>query len=101
RSYLHRLNFKDSAIFAPWDVVDNGYFAEALGQSKLTHDEKYFLCVSRLIPEKNLPRLLNAFHRYSGQGGTRRLIIAGSGPLESAVRKQIHDLGLENKIHLA
>lgn len=101
RSYLRRLNFKDSAIFAPWDVVDNNFFARAVAQLESSHDEKFFLCISRFIPEKNLPGLIEAYDRYSRKGGTRRLVLAGSGPLEGEVRTQIHDLGIGNKVQLA
>ena len=50
--------------------------------SRSSTDERPFLCVGRLIPEKNHALLLQAFTHYQLQGGTRDLLLVGHGPLE-------------------
>lgn len=47
-------------------------------------DSGYFLCVSRLLPYKNVDRLVQAFSELPD----RRLVVVGEGPLAGELRKQ-------------
>jgi glycosyltransferase involved in cell wall biosynthesis len=58
-----------------------------------------FLTVARLEPVKNLPLLLKAFARIA-EPLDARLLIAGSGSQEAALRARIGVLGLEERVQL-
>ncbi len=87
RKYLRSLGFPPSAIFQPWDVVDNDFFSGASFSSSIRRPN--FLCVSRMVPKKNHSCLLKAFATYQKQGGSWGLQLVGSGPLENHIREQI------------
>ncbi|UYG01941.1 glycosyltransferase [Halomonas sp. LR3S48] len=61
---------------------------------------EYFLCVAALEPRKRHDRLLRA---YAESGVETPLVIMGKGKPEheTAIRQQIVDLGLENRVILA
>ena len=54
-NYLIKLGIKKSAIFKPYNVVDNNYFF-ITNESKRSN--KYILCVSRFLKLKNHKKLL-------------------------------------------
>lgn len=89
RHFHLNLGIAAERIAMGYSVVDNAHFASAKGK---VHKEKVLLCVARFAPEKNLPRLIEAFSR-SGlveQGWTLKLV--GGGPqreeLEALAAKQ-------------
>lgn len=104
RAYLENIGFPREAIFQPWDVVDNVFFAKA--SSMATQPEHpmqealdpqvssrpHFLCISRFIPKKNLLLLLEAYGDYLHQGGRWGLRLMGGGPLEATLRLQLAEL---------
>src|SRR5690606_20486445 len=100
RKYLIRLGFDESAIFQPWDVVDNQYFSQH-AHREVAFQERYFLCISRFIAKKNLTRLIEAFGRYKKNGGRRKLLLLGSGELEGPIKNQISNLRLSGAVELA
>lgn len=100
RSYLGTLGLDFDYQFAPWDVVDNEHFergAEAVKRepgsyrARLRLPERFFICVARFIPEKNLRRLVEAYARYAARAGESAwsLVLAGDGPLEADIRAQV------------
>ena len=101
RDYLIRLGFSPHAIYQPWDVVDNDLFSRLSDSFRSeTKDNQPFLCVGRLIPEKNHALLLEAFSLYQQQGGLRSLQLVGSGPLESELMNQCQNLPDPTKVSL-
>ncbi|HEX7015372.1 MAG TPA: glycosyltransferase family 4 protein, partial [Cyclobacteriaceae bacterium] len=100
RRYLVKLGFPSPAIFQPWDVVDNSFFATANSDETVPFSEKPFLCISRFIPKKNLPRLISAYGSYVRRGGTRKLILLGSGELERSLIEQIKELELDERVEV-
>ena len=54
--------------------------------------------VGRLAPEKNLFTLLDAFLEASNQAKKMKLLIVGTGPLESKLKSFSHDRGLDGKV---
>lgn len=101
RDYLIKLGFSPHAIYQPWDVVDNDLFSRLSDSSRSeTKDDRPFLCVGRLIPEKNHALLLEAFNLYQQQGGLRSLQLVGSGPLESELMNQCQNLPDPTKVSL-
>ncbi|WP_398331730.1 glycosyltransferase family 4 protein [Vulcanococcus sp.] len=91
-AYLEGLGFPLSAIFQPWDVVDNGWFQAAAAQAAAAPRPPHFLCVSRFVEKKNHSGLLQAYAAYQQQGGTWGLQLVGSGPLQAAIEAQIEVL---------
>jgi 1,2-diacylglycerol 3-alpha-glucosyltransferase len=108
--YLESLGLRRDRRFQPWDVVDNAYFErgaelsrkdEPASRARLKLPPRYFLGVSRFIPKKNLPRLVEAYARYAMQGGPEAwsLVLAGAGPLESELRASVGTAGLNRQVH--
>jgi 1,2-diacylglycerol 3-alpha-glucosyltransferase len=94
-SYLQLLGIPADRIARCYDVVDNEYFSSRAEECRRESDNfrngassPYFLYVGRLAPEKNVKTLLDAFAQYLDSGGTWRLVIAGDGPLNVALREQ-------------
>lgn len=107
REYLETLGFSRSAIFQPWDVVDNDHFAReaeaGLGAGAAgVPAGPYFLCISRYLPKKNLFGLVQAYATYRRQCGGQAwdLVILGSGELDARLRRVIADANLTNFVHL-
>ncbi len=105
QAYAIKLGIPGAKVFTGYDVVDNAYFAERAAQTRREADyyrnkyglpENYFLCVSRFIDKKNISGLLKAYKRYCHicENQTWGLVICGSGPLETALKQQVQDLGL-------
>ena len=61
--------------------------------------------VGRLAPRKGLTEIIDAFSRLkeegTNQGKTARLVIAGSGPDEAALKARVRSLGLEEDVSFA
>lgn len=109
RDYLRHLGFAENGMFAPWDVVDNDYFARRADAARgdgLAAREKwglprsYFLFVGRFIPEKNLELLIAAYARYANQAGEKAwsMVLCGSGPLESLLRASVEAAGVADRV---
>ena len=99
RRYLLELGFRPEAIFQPWDVVDNQRFAQLVLQTRMqSTDQRPFLCVARLIPEKNHKLLIEAYRAYQQEGGSRALVLVGDGPLRHEIQKHCSDVPDPGKI---
>lgn len=96
-AYVESLGIPAHRIWRGYDVVDNQHFATGAAAARadlaktraaLQLPERFFLYVGRFAPEKNLPRLLEAF----AAGGTDlagwSLVLVGGGPLEAPLRAQ-------------
>lgn len=60
----------------------------------------YFLVLSRLSPQKGLDRLIEASRILKGRGISFKIVIVGSGELESKLRAMILDYGLLSQVQL-
>jgi len=113
QDYLCRLGIPGDRIFHGYDVVDNDYFAQtaetarrdplaARQRQPQIPTKPYFLVVTRLIPRKNVVRLLEAYVAYRQQIGEPAwdLVICGSGMEESRIRQLIQIHQLETCAHL-
>jgi glycosyltransferase involved in cell wall biosynthesis len=106
--YLEALGFPSSRIAHNYDVVDNAFFEERtrkLRESSSPQESglpsRYFLYVGRLAPEKNIARLIEAYAYYRRAGGTWELVLAGDGPLRSALQAQAQKSGCAPTIRFA
>jgi glycosyltransferase involved in cell wall biosynthesis len=63
------------------------------------HQSRHFTLVARLVPKKNIFRTLEAYAIYVGTDTSpRRLVIAGSGPLECELRAYAETLGIASLV---
>lgn len=109
--YLMKLGMKQERIFIGCDVVDNKYFA--VGADTARHDsislrktlglpEKFFLAVNRIVPEKNVLRLLQAYSTYRRDGapGDWKLVLIGEGELRLDIERARTELDLEDHVFM-
>lgn len=112
--YLKALGLPADRIFYGYNAVDNNYFkqqsviarqnpAAARAQALQIPDKPYFLSVTRLIPRKNMVRLIEAFSAYCNQVGREQawsLVVCGSGSDLPTIQKIIAQNSLEHLVHL-
>lgn len=109
--YISELSMEKSKVFLGYDVVDNSFFSQkaqdARNNWKQNHleiglPENYLLCCARLIPEKNLLRLIAAFEKYSSRSIHEpwHLLIVGPGPMEKEIRAYIEHKCLSHAVSL-
>jgi 1,2-diacylglycerol 3-alpha-glucosyltransferase len=102
--YLQHLGFPRDRIVLGYDVIDNDFFrsrADAIRRDLLGVRKRHglpgesFLFVGRLIPQKNLKGLLEAYLLYiNGLRGIAPwpLLICGEGPGETELRSLINTM---------
>jgi glycosyltransferase involved in cell wall biosynthesis len=90
-NYLISLGIPKDLVWRGLYVTDNKHFENFQCRWRLPDEfpTKYFLTVSRLSPEKNLQRLIQAFEIYHFKGGRWGLVIAGTGPEEGKIKQNI------------
>lgn len=102
-TYARFLGVGGDAIRTGYDVVsiarlraDAGLDANSTPQP---HDQRYFICVARLVPKKNHVTLLEAYAKYAaGRANPRHLHICGNGELEHLLRAHVHRCGLSKLV---
>ncbi|MFZ0745426.1 MAG: glycosyltransferase, partial [Terracidiphilus sp.] len=98
RRYLEYLGMKPSAVLEKRATVDWNLFSKR--RAAFHPDFRRFVYVGRFSPEKNLPRLLEAF-RIVREKTNAELVLVGYGPDESLLRQITHDLGLNESVVFA
>ena len=107
--YLTSLGLPAQRQFRPWDVVDNSYFENGadLGRAnemaaRLNSNlpSRYFLCVARFVPKKNIHRLIEAYLSYANRSCNTAwsLVLSGSGPLEAEFRDRVASANLSRQV---
>ena len=111
-NYLHELGMPEDRVFLGYNAVDNAYFQSATTiwrgsewslREELALSHPFFLFVGRLIPEKNLFRMMNAYAQYraevarqEGSGKVtvaRDMVVLGDGQLYNELAAHIGRLG--------
>lgn len=108
REYVSKLGMPREWIWDHYDVIDNDYFdtrAREVVEEKDKHrretglPEYYFLYVGRFSPEKNLPRLLEAYRLYRNyRPGGWGLVLVGDGPQREELLRTAQRLRLEDVV---
>lgn len=103
--HIERMGMPSAHISMGYDVVDNDAIARAVVVARSGVGDGGplpFLCVARLIDEKNLSVLIDAFAAFTEQTpkSKRVLQIAGYGPNRAALQEQIDRLGLSDRVRL-
>ncbi len=109
RDYLLSLGMaKDRVLIGPLNTVDNNHFRHKADDARAQASDRraalglpprFFLSVCRLVEEKNLFRLLQAYKLY--HASTRvpwPLVVVGDGPLRSNLEHLAVQLGLDRSI---
>jgi 1,2-diacylglycerol 3-alpha-glucosyltransferase len=100
--YLQKLGVPKERIVFGYDVIDSESFCQQAKEGrknpaqvlkKWNLPENYFLYVGRIIAEKNIWRLLDAYQEYAKFIGEESLpwslVMCGSGPEEDKLRRYI------------
>jgi len=103
RKYLATLGVPPESAFLGYDAVDNHYFAERTKDARTRRSsyglpQRYFLASARFVENKNLNRLLKAYHRYRQLANNEAawdLVLLGDGPLRDSLCSLRSTLGLE------
>jgi 1,2-diacylglycerol 3-alpha-glucosyltransferase len=92
-AYLEQLGLPSDRLWRGYDVVQNDHFHP---REHPTAAAPQFLYVGRFAPEKNLDRLLQAYHcyRHTTDASPWDLVLVGDGPQAAALRTLAHQLDL-------
>lgn len=107
RRYLEQLGFPMDHVVGCYDLVDNNFFETHARELRIAPPPSgelahpYFLYVGRLSSEKNVDGLLQAWTEYRRTGGSWRLVIVGSGPEESRLRRTAERSGFGADVYFA
>jgi glycosyltransferase involved in cell wall biosynthesis len=109
RDYLVELGMPADRIAFGYNAVDHAHFATRALLSRASAGNReglprnnYFLSVCRFAPEKNLPRLIEAFARYRAQSDPQcawDLVLCGDGPRAVEIEGLIAASGCAGSIH--
>ena len=109
RDYLVTLGMPIERIVHGYNAVDGREFAakaEAARNSEASRgglpSAPYFVAVSRFAPEKNLPRLIQAYERYRAAADTPSawdLVLCGDGPDRAVIEQAIQASAFKESIH--
>lgn len=113
--YLQSLGLPEDRISYGYDVVDVHFFSQRdqFNNQRLSEilanwnlPNNFFLVVARLIPEKNLPLLIEAYTSYLSMFDDHipswDLVICGDGPEHNSLLQTINSLNdlVKNRMHL-
>ncbi len=110
KDYLRHLGVPGFREVHGYNCVDNESIWQATLVARKTKKplfsgNDYFICVARLIPKKNLMRLMRAYAMYVEQCGSIMrpwsLVICGDGPERASIEASIQALGLVDLVILA
>jgi glycosyltransferase involved in cell wall biosynthesis len=107
-AYAVSLGIAPQRVWRGLDVVDNEHFASGAESARSTSGLRerlglpgdYMLCVSRMVAEKNLHVLIQAYAEYRRHGGPFHMVIVGDGPLKADLKRQIDAAGLAPFVQL-
>ena len=85
----------DAEMFVPAGKEERRHAKDALG---LAEGSFVIGGVGRLVPQKNFSLFLEAAASIAPRYSDVIFVIAGSGPLETALRKQTHRLGISERV---
>ncbi len=103
KSYLRFLGFPEDRIYLGYDTISVARVQRLAGTPPapggVPHGERHFTVIARFIAKKNIALALEAYALYCAQVAPHRtpraLRLCGSGELESELRRQAAELGLE------
>ena len=103
-AYVRSLGFARRTVLPGYDGVSleriRAQGGGVLAPDGAAFEDRPFIYVGRFVAKKNLIELIEGYARYRELAGpaARRLVLAGSGPEEAAMRARIDLLGLGDAI---
>jgi len=102
--YMRFMGFAGDRVYSGYNTVSLDRIRQLAGSPAApdgaSFHDRHFTVVARLVSKKNIGMLLHAMKAYARQvPNPRALEILGSGPLESALRSQVRELGIEHLVH--
>ncbi len=101
RDFVRMLGFANRPILPGCDTVGVARVREEAARAvDCPFEKRDFICVARFVPKKNLFRLIDVYARYLelAAGPPRKLVLAGSGPLEKRLHAYSAAKGLSSQI---
>jgi colanic acid/amylovoran biosynthesis glycosyltransferase len=98
RDFYTSLGARDEQLELVYCGIDVRHFAPRPAGAR--PGPPHVLSSARLVPKKGLTYLVEACRILAGRGVALRCTIAGSGPLESALRRQVEAAGLADRVTL-
>jgi L-malate glycosyltransferase len=99
QDYVRFLGIRPERIVRGYDTMSVPRMQVQSGDSSsepVPFDERHFTIIARLVQKKNHKMALQAYHAYVSQSvKPRRLVICGSGELESDLKAQIAGSSME------
>jgi len=112
RAYAIELGIPAARVFTGYDAVDNAYFTTEADRARREPDEArarvpqipirpYFLAMTRLVPRKNVRRLLDAYALYRERAGSSPcdLVVCGDGQCRAELSMYVRARGLTGSVH--
>lgn len=100
--YMRQLGLPPDRVEAGYNTVDQDRIrrlAQRRDGADLGYDRRSFLIVARLIPQKNFETLFRSYRQYLARvEQPRKLVIAGSGPLERELKGLAADLRIDKHL---
>jgi glycosyltransferase involved in cell wall biosynthesis len=81
--------------------IYNGLNLAAFGRATFSSDPPLIVAIGRLIAKKGFANLIRACALLVERAKSFRCEVIGDGPLESQLRGQIEELGLQERVHLS
>ncbi len=97
----HDFTVLNNAIEAEKYVYDESIRAEVRQEFGIDPQVLVMGHVGRFSPEKNHKFLINVFYSLAQKHTDSRLLLVGSGPLETEIREQCNKLGIEDRVIFA
>lgn len=97
--YMRFLSQQNRPVARGYDSISIDRIRSASKQEAVQFAERDFLVVARLVAKKNISAAIQAFAIFRERATeNRKLRICGSGPLDSNLRKEVAELGLEDHV---
>lgn len=101
--YFHFLGMRKRPIVGRYNTLSATRMrqqadVESIHESDILFANRPWVIVARLVPKKNLSMALDAYSSYRANGGKRRLLICGDGPMENELRQQTNALKLVENV---
>ena len=103
-AYFRFLGFRKRQVMPGYDTVRIERIQSAIAQASaagpVPFAERKIVFVGRFIDEKNLPTLIAAYAIYVSRCGSsaRRLVLAGTGANEQAIRELVSSHGIGDRV---
>jgi glycosyltransferase involved in cell wall biosynthesis len=100
QDYVRFLGIRPERTVRGYDTISVQRMREQLDAASsvsVSFDERHFTIIARLVEKKNHKIALQAYQTYASQSANpRRLVICGSGSLESELKAQVKSLSLDS-----